>query len=213
MFFSILWWVEETARGWKIKTHDFEGSCLLVQCSSHLIIWFLNQWSKSWIGPGLIVWGGPQSWNWWFLSNHLVFELCISNSSCQIISKNCAQVFMSASHIWETPCQINVSTMLDKIGHSQEKCRKSILNNINSKHCSCSNWNRVGINASVTLLVNRMLTFGCWDFFFTWISAQMSLKWLINHENWLQMMNVLSFLSLSEDIDLWVDIFLSMNLR
>ena len=209
---SVLWWVEETARGWEIKTHDFKGSSLLVQCCSDLIIWFLNQWSESWIGPCLIVWGGPQSWNWWFLSNHLVFELCISNCSCQIISENWAQVSMIASNIGETPCQINISIMLDKISNSQEKCCKCILNNINSKHGSSSNWNWVGVNASIPLLVNWMLTFGWWDFFLSWVSGQMSLEWLINNKHWFQMVNVFSFLSLSEDINLWVNILLSMNL-
>ena len=171
----MLWWIKETARWWEIEAHDFESCCLFVQCICHSFIWLLDQWSKSWICPGLIVWGCPQSWNWWSLSNHLVLKLSISNCFCQILWKNCGQVSMSASDIWKTPCKINISIVFDQIGDSQEKCGKSILNNINSKHSSRSNRNRVSINASISLLVNWMLTFGRRNFFFSWISAQMSL--------------------------------------
>ena len=139
------------------------------------MVWFSDETSESRLSPCLSIRCFPESWNWRFLSNHLVFESGCSNGSAKTISELHVQPFIAASNITETKCKVNVFIVLDQIFDGQENSVESISDNICTKHGSSSNWNWIGINASKTFLINRVLT-DCWrNLFFSWVSGKMIL--------------------------------------
>lgn len=61
---------------------------------------------------------------------------------------------MVASDIAEPESEIDVLVVLNQVLNGQENSVQSISNDILAQHSCSSNWNRVGIDASETLLIN-----------------------------------------------------------
>jgi hypothetical protein len=75
----------------------------------------------------------------------------------EICKESCLQVAILKSNIAETKGEVDVLVKLDKISDGKENCVQGIGNNVFAEHSSCSNWNRVGIDASESLLEDRVL--------------------------------------------------------
>lgn len=117
------------------------------------------------------------------------------------MSKYNVQVSSGNSYITETKCKIDVFVELNEILNCQEDGIESINYDIFTKTSCGSNWNWIGIDCSESLLINWMLTLSWRNFFFSWISDEMILQDWVHNKNRLKVMNILSLLSLSENIN------------
>ncbi len=115
------------------------------------------------------------------------------------------KVSIGNSHIAESPCQIDIFVVFNQVLDGQEESVEGINNYVLTEMCSCGNRYWIGVNSSETFLVDRVLTDGWGDLFFSWVSYEVILEDWVNNENWLQMMNILSLLPLSENVDLWTN--------
>lgn len=169
------------------------------------MIGFLHQIAQCRFIPFFIVAGGPKSRNWRGLSGHRVLERWICDTLNKTIFEGNLKVSASNSNIAESPCQVDIFVIFNQVLDGQEEGVQGIDNYVLTEMCSCGNRYWIGINSSETFLVDRVLTDGWGDLLFSWVSYEVILEDRVNDENWLQMMNILSLLPLSEKVDLWTN--------
>lgn len=154
----------------------------------------------------MTVGSSPEGRDWALLPDHLILKLCSSNSLVQIVKEHDLKVSAKEPDVTETEGKIDVLIVLDKILNSQEQGVQSIVHHVNSEASGGGHWHWVGVDGSETLLVDRMLRDRWGNFLLTVVSNQMVLDCWVNHKHWFQMMNILSLLSLGEDVGLWASV-------
>ena len=169
------------------------------------MIWLLHQVAQSRLIPFWIVAGGPECRNWRGLSGHRVLERWVCNILNKTLFENNLKVSASNSNIAESPCQVDIFVILNQVLDGQEEGVQGINDYVLSEMSSCGNRYWVGINSSETFLVDRVLTDGWGDLLFSWVSHEVILEHWVNDENWFQVMNIFSLLSLRKNVDLWTN--------
>lgn len=202
----------ESAWGRQVQGHDFESCGLFIEGLSHLVVRLLDQGSQGWHAPLLIVGGRPQSWNRWFLPYHLVLKLRRSDILDQILLKCDRQSLSNHSHITESHGQVDIFIILNEIDDCSEQCVECVLGHVLSHASASCHGHWVRVDSSEALLVDRVLADCGRDLLLSWIADQMVLDFRIDDEDWLEMMDVLPFKSLGENVHLGTNISIS-NLR
>ena len=104
------------------------------------------------------------------MSGHLIFKRGVSHGSIEVLKEDGVEISVGESYVTETKSDVEVLVVLDEVVNSEEQSVESVLHNINTKHGSSSDWHWVGVDASESLLEDRVLALSWGDLLLAWVT-------------------------------------------
>lgn len=121
----------------------------------------------------------------------------------QLRDENRLKVSAVESYVTESEREVNVFVQFYEVLDGQEQSVECIFDHIDSQASASGHGNGVSINASESLLINRVLTNRWRDLLLALIPHEVVLQLWVHHEYWFQVMDVFPLLPLRENVDLW----------
>ena len=197
--------LEEFARRRHIKRHDLKSLSLLVHGLDDGRVRLLQERAEIGLSPLLSVSGSPEGADGRSLSDHLLLEHWVTDLVRQIREESSLQVATSEPHVAESESQVDVLVKLNQIPDGEPESVESILDNIDTEASAGGDRNGVGVDGSITLLVDRVLADSRGDLFLALVADQVVLKARVNNEDGLHVVDVLPLSTLLEDVHVGAD--------
>ena len=127
-----------------------------------------------------------------------MLEFGCTNSLSKLVEEHVRQSPVDNSNVCEAESEIDVLVILDQVSDGEPQSSKGVLHHIFSKASTSCYWDGVGINATETLLIDRVLRDRGIELLFAMVSVQQVLQGGIDNKNGLHVMDILSLDSLGE---------------